>query len=50
MKMYHFVVNILTASVPFVTILGSKTKIGYEHESGTRAEARHSEKDPLFAH
>lgn len=23
----------LPASVPFVTILGSKTKIGYEHES-----------------
>ena len=47
MKMYRFGFYMLTASVPFVTILGSKTKTGYEHESRTRSEASHSEKDPL---
>lgn len=29
MKMYHFAFNMLSASVPFVTTLGSNMKVGY---------------------
>lgn len=43
MKMYHLGFNILTASVPFLTILGSKPETGYGRESRARSEAGHSE-------
>ena len=50
MEMYHLAFNVLTASVSFVTVLGSTTKIGSDHERRTRSGASHSEQDPLFAH